>query len=103
MPESPPRLNRCPAGASLYPMKGRFQNTSGRIEIRYASRKAICYTCQVRARFLSRKATTRIISRSEHEDVLERHRARMHGAYELMRRRSAILEHDFGTLKSRAC
>src|SRR6266403_792524 len=40
---------RCPAGASLYPMKGRFQNTSGRIEIRYASRKAICDTCQLRA------------------------------------------------------
>jgi transposase len=38
---------RCPAGASLYPMKGRFQNTSGRIEIRYASRKAICDTCQL--------------------------------------------------------
>jgi transposase len=93
---------RCPAGASLYPMKGRFQNTSGRIEIRYASRKAICDTCQLRARCLSRKATTRIISRWEHEDVLERHRARMQGAGELMRRRSAIVEHPFGTLKCRA-
>src|ERR1700687_2497992 len=31
--------SRCAAGASLYRMKGRFQNTSGRIEIRYASRK----------------------------------------------------------------
>ena len=93
---------RCPAGASLYPMKGRFQNTSGRIEIRYASRKAICDTCQLRARCLSRKATTRIISRWEHEDVLERHRARMQGAGELMRRRSGIVEHPFGTLKCRA-
>src|SRR5258707_13997061 len=83
-------------------MKGRFQNTSGRIEIRYASRKAICDTCQLRARCLSRKATTRIISRWEHEDVLERHRARMHGAGELMRRRSGIVEHPFGTLKCRA-
>src|SRR5713226_6244451 len=93
---------RCPAGASLYPMKGRFQNTSGRIEIRYASRKAICDTCQLRARCLSRKATTRIVARWEHEDVLERHRARMHGADELMRRRSAIVEHPFGTIKCRA-
>src|SRR5260370_17425752 len=83
-------------------MKGRFQNTSGGIEIRYASRKAICDTCQLRARCLSRKATTRIISRWEHEDVLERHRARMHGADELMRRRSATVEHPFGTLKCRA-
>jgi transposase len=93
---------RCPGGASLYPMKGRFQNTSGRIEIRYASRKAICDTCRLRARCLSRKATTRIISRWEHEDVLERHRARMQGAGELMRRRSGIVEHPFGTLKCRA-
>jgi hypothetical protein len=83
-------------------MKGRFQNTSGRIEIRYASRKAICDTCQLRARCLSRKATTRIISRWEHEDVLERHRARMQGAGKLMRRRSGIVEHPFGTLKCRA-
>ena len=93
---------RCPAGASLYPMKGRFQNTSGRVEIRYASRKAICDTCQLRERCLSRKATTRIISRWEHEDVLERHRARMQGAGELMRRRFALVEHPFGTLKCRA-
>jgi transposase len=93
---------RCPAGALLHPMKGRFQNTSGRIEIRYASRKTICDTCQLRARCLSRKATTRIISRWEHEDVLERHRARMHGAGELMRRRSGIVEHPFGTIKCRA-
>ena len=38
----------------------------------------------------------------EHEDVLERHRARMQGAGDLMRRRSAIVEHPFGTLKCRA-
>src|SRR5260370_14701900 len=83
-------------------MRGALKTTSGRIAIRYASRKAICDTCQLRARCLSRKATTRIISRWEHEDVLERHRARMHGADELMRRRSAIVEHPFGTLKCRA-
>ena len=44
----------------------------------------------------------RTIARWEHQDVLERHRARMEGARELMRRRSAIVEHPFGTLKCRA-
>src|SRR5260221_10295034 len=83
-------------------MRGRFQNTSGRIEIRYASRKAICDTCQLRARCLSPKALIRTIGRWEHEDVLERHRARMQGADQLMRRRSAIVEHPFGTIKCRA-
>jgi transposase len=93
---------RCPAGAMLHPMPGRFQNTSGRIEIRYASRKPTCDRCQLRARCLSRKATYRTIARWEHEDVLERHQARMQGAGDLMRRRSAIVEHPFGTIKCRA-
>jgi transposase len=93
---------RCPAGALLRPMKGRWQNTSGRLEIRYASRKAICGTCPLRARCLTPKAPYRTISRWEDEDVLERHRARMQGAGELMRRRSGIVEHPFGTIKCRA-
>jgi transposase len=93
---------RCPAGELLRPMKGRITNTSGRVEVRYASRKAICDTCQLRARCLAPKAKIRSVARWEHEDVLERHRARMQGAGELMRRRSAIVEHPFGTLKCRA-
>jgi transposase len=95
---------RCPAGELLRPIEGRWQNTSGRTEIRYASRKARCGTCQLRARCLSPKASLRTVSRWEHEDVLERHRARMQSADadKLMRRRSAIVEHPFGTLKCRA-
>jgi hypothetical protein len=54
------------------------------------------------ARCLSPKASSRTIARWEHEDVLERHRVRMQDAGELMRRRSAIVEHPFGTLKCRA-
>jgi transposase len=95
---------RCPAGELLRPIQGRWQNTSGRTEIRYASRKAVCGTCHSRARCLSPKASLRTVSRWEHEDVLERHRARMQSADadKLMRRRSAIVEHPFGTLKCRA-
>jgi transposase len=95
---------RCPAGELLHPMPGRWPNTSGRVEIRYASRSAICKTCQLRARCISPKASQRTIGRWEHEDVLERHRARMQSADadKLTRRRSAIVEHPFGTLKCRA-
>jgi transposase len=93
---------RCPAGGLLHPMESRLQTPSGRIEIRYASRKAICDTCPLRARCLAPKSAQRIIGRWEHEDVLERHRTRMQGAGDLMRRRSAIVEHPFGTLKCRA-
>jgi transposase len=95
---------RCPAGELLRPTKGRFTNTSGRVEIRYLSRRAICEACPLRVRCLAPKAAERSIGRWEHEDVIERHRARMQSADagELMRRRSAIVEHPFGTLKCRA-
>ena len=93
---------RCPAGKLLHPMRSRFENTSGRTEIRYASSTTICKTCRLRKRCLSAKASQRIIGRWEHEDVLDRHRTRMHGADKLMRRRSGIVEHPFGTLKCRA-
>jgi transposase len=93
---------QCPAGELLHPIKGRWQNTSGRLEIRYTSRKATCRACRLKTRCLSPKATIRTVRRWEHEDVLERHRARMKGADELMRRRFAIVEHPFGTIKCRA-
>ena len=93
---------RCPAGELLRPMEGRWVNTSGRTEIRYASSTKACRTCPLKTRCLSPKASRRTIARWEHEDVLERHRARMQGSGELMRRRSAIVEHPFGTLKCRA-
>jgi transposase len=93
---------RCPAGELLRPMDGRWENTSGRTEIRYASSTKACRACPLRTRCLSPKASRRTIARWEHEDVLERHRARMQGSGELMRRRSAIVEHPFGTLKCRA-
>jgi transposase len=92
----------CPAGQLLRPMAGRWTNTSGRVEIRYASRTKICRACPLRTKCLTPKASQRIIGRWEHEEVLVRHRARMESASDLMRRRSAIVEHPFGTLKCRA-
>jgi transposase len=93
---------RCPAGKLLAPTEGRKTNTGGRIEIRYASRKADCDGCSLRSRCLSAKTPTRTIQRWEHEVVLERHRARMKDADGLIRRRAALAEHPFGTLKCRA-
>jgi len=95
---------RCPAGQLLHPTKTPWTNTSGRIEIRYLGSRTTCGACPLKASCLSSKADYRSVSRWEHEDVLDRHRQRMasEGAGELMRRRSAIVEHPFGTLKCRA-
>jgi transposase len=93
---------RCPAGLLLRPMDGRKINTGGRVEIRYVSRKSDCAACVLRSRCLSARTPTRTIYRWEHEDVLERHRARMKDAEAQMRRRAELAEHPFGTLKCRA-
>jgi len=102
--DAPTNTYRCPAGKLLHPTKKPWTNTSGRIEIRYLGSKANCGGCPLKASCLSPEAKYRSISRWEHEDVLDRHRQRMasEGAGELMRRRSAIVEHPFGTLKCRA-
>jgi transposase len=93
---------RCPAGTLLLPSPGRKKSPAGRIDIRYTSRKADCDDCPLRGRCVTDKTPTRTIQRWEHEDVLERHRARMKGADAVMRRRSGLVEHPFGTLKCRA-
>lgn len=93
---------RCPAGEQLRPTKGRRHNTGGRIELRYVSRKPICDACPLRGRCVTDKRPTRDILRWVHEDVIERHRQRMKDADALMRRRTELAEHPFGTLKCRA-
>ena len=94
---------RCPAGQLLRPIEGR-QSSGDRQMIRYMSRKAVCKACPLRERCVTEGSPKRAILRWEHEDVLERHRARMHKAEadRPMRRRASLVEHPFGTLKVRA-
>jgi transposase len=94
---------RCPAGAALRPMHGQKRQASGKMAIRYASRRSVCRVCPLRGRCLAGKGARREIERWVDEDVIERHRARMRLAGEdMMRRRKALAEHPFGTLKCRA-
>ena len=93
---------RCPAGKLLHAMGGGKLDQSGKLRIRYASRRRVCAGCPKRQKCLSPKATRRVIERWEHEDVIERHRGRMATGEATMRRRKALAEHPFGTLKCRA-
>jgi len=96
-------LYRCPANAELRPMRGQKRKASGKLVVRYASRQAVCRTCPLRAQCLAANGKLREIERWVHEDVIERHQARMRIAGEdMMRRRKALAEHPFGTLKCRA-
>jgi len=93
---------RCPAGALLRPTKGYKRDAGGKLHVRYASLRSVCKACPLRRKCLAAKAHRRDIYRWVHEDVIDRHRARMTQADALMRRRGALAEHPFGTLKCRA-
>jgi transposase len=93
---------RCPAGQLLTAMRGGRTDASGKLRIKYASRRSVCRGCGLRSKCLSAKGRRRVIERWEHEAVIERHRARMAGADEVMRHRKELAEHPFGTLKCRA-
>jgi transposase len=93
---------RCPAGAELRRMKGYKRDRAGKLQVRYASRGSVCRVCPLRRHCLSAKARRRDVYRWVHQDVIERHRARMAQADAIMSRRAALAEHPFGTLKCRA-
>jgi transposase len=94
---------RCPAGSELRPMAKLKRQAGGKLVIRYASRRAVCRLCPLRGRCLAPQGNRREIERWVHEDVIDRHRARMAAEGEaMMRRRKALAEHPFGTLKCRA-
>jgi hypothetical protein len=96
-------LYRCPAGSELRPLPGLKRQASGKMAIRYASSRAVCRVCPLRQRCLTARGSRREVERWLHEDVVERHRARMReGGEAAMRRRKALAEHPFGTLKCRA-
>lgn len=94
----------CPAGKPLKPMQGRKRDKTGKLRIRYVSRRSDCTACPLRSRCLGPASDRRMIERWEHEATLERHRARMRTpeAEQIMRKRKALAEHPFGTLKCRA-
>ncbi len=97
-------LYRCPAGETLRPLSGRLKDRTGKWRTRYVSRRSICQVCPLRLGCLSPRSDRRTIERWEHEDVLDRHRARMatEAAAAVLRRRKTLAEHPFGTLKCRA-
>jgi len=91
----------CPAGEPVRRTR-RLKKNGARLEARYVSRKPVCDACPLRGRCVTDRQPTRDIVRWVHEDVIERHRQRMTGVGALMRRRSGLAEHPFGTIKCRA-
>ncbi len=90
---------QCPAGQMLEQI-GKPYDKRGRTMMRYASKASDCCHCEHKERCLTEKAKIRQLIRWEHEQVVEVHRSRMeHKGKEMMRCRSGLAEHPFGTLK----
>jgi transposase len=91
----------CPQGKQLSHY-GTSRLINNKSYDRYVSKASTCKHCPVRGQCLTDKARVKQLMRWEHEDVIERHQARMQNSKGMMRQRSALVEHPFGTLKRRA-
>ena len=84
----------CPAGKSL----AKFQNKKrGSKQFWIYKTPEACINCSLKAKCTTSKS--RSIQRWEHEYVLENVRKRMKAKPGVMKRRAAIVEHPFGTIK----
>ncbi|MDE0333153.1 MAG: transposase, partial [Nitrospinae bacterium] len=87
----------CPAGERL--ARGGSTSSRGRRYFFYRGTAAVCRDCSLSGRCLAKSRVTRRIHRWEHEDVIDRHRKKMSADTPLMRGRSVLAEHPFGTLR----
>ena len=88
----------CPAG-NILKRKG-HENKKGKEMDRYASDAKKCASCTMNKRCLPAKTPYRQICRWEYEEVVEEHKERMvNSGKEQMKKRGALAEHPFGTLK----
>ena len=69
---------------------------------RYSASETHCGTCRIRNQCITEKSKCREVWRSEHEGVMQEHKARMKNAKDKLRLRKSSVEHPFGTLKERA-
>lgn len=90
----------CPEGKQLTPLREAVRR-SGKRYVLYLSRSVDCKGCSMRKSCISEKSQVRVIQRWEHQEVLDRHKERMELGAGKMKKRGRVVEHPFGTLKSR--
>ena len=91
----------CPEGKRLK-RGGQPRAQNGSTTKGYIGSETDCRRCPLRDRCITAKTTHREIWRNEHHALREAHRRRMESSPGVMRERSALVEHPFGTLKCRA-
>ena len=87
----------CPAGQRL--VRSGSASNKGKLYFNYRTTAAVCRECSLSGRCLAKRESRRRVRRWEHADVIDRHRQKMRASAQLMRRRGALVEHPFGTIK----
>ena len=87
----------CPAGQRL--VRDGSVTVKDKLFFVYRATAVICRDCPLSDRCLAKGHYSRTVRRSEHADVLDRHRRKTRVGSPLMRERAAIVEHPLGTLK----
>jgi len=95
-----PEINayHCPADKTLKYQSSREE--AGKHIWNYRSSAPICAQCSLKKKCLPSKTDYRVVTRWEHEEIIEDHQLRMtKDGQRKMRQRSGLCEHPFGTLK----
>lgn len=90
----------CPEGKVLK-TTGRSYQKDNKWKKVYASKAKDCQHCSQSEDCLSGKSRTRKLERWVNEDVIDRHKKRMKDNPGCMKKRASMVEHPFGTLKTR--
>ncbi|MEE9338689.1 MAG: IS1182 family transposase, partial [Methylococcaceae bacterium] len=91
----------CPQGNMLTPSKNVLFKKNREVTL-YQGKSTVCHKCPLRSQCITEKAKTKKLERWLHEEVIDRHKERMQQNPCMMRKRGALVEHPFGTLKHRA-
>ena len=92
---------QCPEGKALRP-GNLISIGKGKKGFYYVSKTEDCNNCPQKAKCLSKNATRKRLTRWEHQEVIDRLRKKLQDSPDIMKKRSSVVEHPFGTVKFRA-
>jgi len=87
----------CPEGETLTASKNWYTNTKTRTRFKQYKTKA-CLSCKVKS-LCTKAKFGKLISRSDHQQYYEANKKKLEQNMPLYRRRQAIVEHPYGTIK----
>lgn len=91
----------CPEGQELTTNGNWYRKVNGNrsVQVQHFKTKA-CKTCpMLNSCTKNTRGRGRVIERTEHQDAIDRNRKNVEGKEHLYKRRQAIIEHNFGTIK----